>query len=373
MQRWGVLYHSEALGLYLQKAGWVGFCMAFKQKGQAASLLQKLYQSPLLSEAARSFVLNHVGAIVNTYVVTALERHRFNEHRRCVEAQELGIKLDQMERWDMFEDDLSTDDEEREVVNPFHPSRREKRSPSPGRFGGIFRSYQGYSPIVRQSRGRWNFGAAVRPRTNIGTRPRPVVINNRVGPKPPHIQTVQTKGGKQVDVNNNQAYVSAKIPTGAIPLQAKNGQTAGSMGSGSPLASPPKVQSSSKPWGMPSSVLPGSSAGKSAGLPKSKSSPDLTSGSAKSITSKDTNAAPSLKRVATEGSNLKSKGNQKSQDQVLKSSGHQKSGAATIKGSTYKDSGRMLSGDTRVRQYLQTKAFIHKRQQVVKAYGIKAP
>ena len=87
----------------MQKAGWVGFCMAFEQKGQAASLLQKIYQSPLLSESACSFVLKHVGAIINTYVVTALERQQYH---RCVEAHDLGVTVDGMDRWDAFEEDI---------------------------------------------------------------------------------------------------------------------------------------------------------------------------------------------------------------------------------------------------------------------------
>ena len=85
--------------------------MAFKQKGQAASLFQKLYQSPLLTEAARSFVLNHVGAIINTYVVTALERRRFHEHVRCKEAHALVVNQDRMGDWDAFEEDIPADDD----------------------------------------------------------------------------------------------------------------------------------------------------------------------------------------------------------------------------------------------------------------------
>ena len=282
MQRWGVLYHSEVLGLYLQKAGWIGLCMAFQQKGQAASLMQKLYQSPLFSESARSFVMNHVGAVINTYVVTALERQRFHEHRRCVEAQGLGVRLDRMEDWDAFEEDIPTDDEEREVVNPYHPSRQ-KRSPITPRFGSVMRNYQTYFPAVRQASVRGSFGGA-RPRTNSGTRTRPVAGGAVGGAKknPPHVQTVQTKSGKQVDVNNIQNYVSAKIPQGAIPLQKPNNVNAGVPAPASPPAPSTKIQPSSNPWGLPSSILPGSVVGKTAGLSSSKSAPVLSSNSVKS-------------------------------------------------------------------------------------------
>ena len=98
MRRWGVLYYSDVLGLYMQKAGWIGLCMAFEQRAQAASLYQKLYQTPLLSEAARSFVMNHVGAILNTFVVTAMERNQFHAHVKCKEAQDLGVDLVRMGR-----------------------------------------------------------------------------------------------------------------------------------------------------------------------------------------------------------------------------------------------------------------------------------
>ena len=94
MRRWGVLYYSEVLDLYMQKAGWIDFCMAFEQKGQAASLLQKLYQFPHLSNVARSFVLNHVGAILNTYVVTALEPSKcIGKESATKKFPGLGLKL----------------------------------------------------------------------------------------------------------------------------------------------------------------------------------------------------------------------------------------------------------------------------------------
>ena len=127
MRKWGVLYHSDVLGLYMQKAGWIGLCMAFQQKAQAASLFQKLYQSPLLSESARSFVMNHVGAILNTFVITAVERHQFYEHTSCKEAHDLGVDLVRMGDWDLFEEDIPADSEEREVVVPIERTRRSPR------------------------------------------------------------------------------------------------------------------------------------------------------------------------------------------------------------------------------------------------------
>ena len=389
MQRWGVLYHSEVLGLFLQKAGWIGFCMVFEQKGQAASLIQKLYQSPLLSEAARSFVLNHVGAIINTYVVTALERQQFHEHRRCLEAQLIGVNLCNMENWYAFEEDIPIDDEEREVVNPYHPTRRVKRAPSPIRFGGMYRSYQGYSPLkpagIR--------GVVGRPRVNTGTKPRVVQTNNLGGAKPPHVQTVLTKNGKQVDVNNNQVYVSSKVPQGAIPIQNLGGQPVKTSLPALPLATPTKIQPSTNSWGMPSSVLPGSNAGKAAGLPGSKTSsisssnkvePAPVSASSSSKTgsvsvllqpSKQTSLSQT-KRTGTE--EVKTKTDTNVVNKPLKSSGPNplitnNNAKLSFKTNPRLEQAQAVSRRAKTHQYLKTEAFLHKRQQVIRAYGIKAP
>ena len=367
MRRWGVLYHSEVLGLYLQKAGWIGLCMTFQQKGQAASLMQKVYQSPLLSESARSFVLNHVGAIVNTYVVTALERHRFHAHRRCVEANELGVKLDKMEEWDMFEEDIPTDDEEREVVNPYHPPRRTKRSPIASRAGGIFRGYQRISPVVNAA---GNFGA--RPRTNTGTAPRPTNTGTKVGgakQQLPNVQTVPTKNGKQVDVNHNQAFVSSKIPPGAIPLQKPGSSNVAVVQPVSSPVSPPKVQPSTNSWGSPSSMLPGSSAGKTAGLPKSESAPVLNS-----LKKPD----PLLQTPKSSSNNVKTNSNSKTAGSSSQSSGQktQSSRGNSLQSKPSLQTNplhRVTYQTTKVHQYLKTKAFLRQREKVIRAYGIKAP
>ena len=118
--------------------------------------------------------------------------------------------------WDAFEEDIPADEEEREVVVPVE---RRKRSQDARRFGGgSLGTSRGYSRRA-SLRGR------VRPRPGAQTKwARP---NPKPKQKLPHMSTVKTKDGKQVDINNNQAYVSSMIPRGAIPnrhLLIKEGQ-----------------------------------------------------------------------------------------------------------------------------------------------------
>ena len=61
------------------------------------------------------------------------------------------------------------------------------------------------------------------------------------------MQTVKTKTGQQVDVNNKQVYVSSKVPKNAIPIQKQG--SVGSVGApvpASPPSSPTKIQPSSQ-------------------------------------------------------------------------------------------------------------------------------
>ena len=269
MRRWGVLYYSDVLGLYMQKAGWIGLCIAFQQKGQAAALFQKLYQSPLLTESARSFVLNHVGAIINTYVVTSMETWTFHAHDKCKEAHALGVNLEHMGDWDAFEEDMDANDGDREVVVP---AERRKRSPDARRFGGIpiRASSRGYSrrASIRAQRPRPN----TRPKTGNGVKNgngakpngKP---NTKPKQNPPHVKTVPTKDGKTVDVNNNQAYVSSKIPEGAIAIKQPGGAVVGKNEPAPPPSTGAKVQPSSQAWG--DTKLPGSSNTKTGSLPGS--------------------------------------------------------------------------------------------------------
>ena len=200
--------------------------MAFEQKAQAASLFQKLYQSPLLSESARSFVMNHVGAILNTYVVTAMERHQFHAHTSCKEAQDLGVDLIRMGDWDLFEEDIPADSEDREVVVPVERKRR-----SPRRF----------LPPRRSNRRAY----AKRP-----SQPKVSPKAPKTPPKPknPHVKTVAMQNGKQVQVDQSKAYVSSNIPKGAVPVSK---QASGGVGAPQPASPPsPKVQQSVQAWGQ---------------------------------------------------------------------------------------------------------------------------
>ena len=72
--RWDIIYYSEVRELHIHKGGWVRLCIAFGLKPQAATIFRKLYKNHLLTGSRRSFVLNPVGAILNTYVVT--QRHK---------------------------------------------------------------------------------------------------------------------------------------------------------------------------------------------------------------------------------------------------------------------------------------------------------
>ena len=226
MRRWGVLYYSDVLGLYMQKAGWIGLCMAFEQQAQAASLYQKLYQTPLLSEAARSFVMNHVGAILNTFVVTAMERNQFHAHVKCKEAQDLGVDLVRMGDWDLFEEDIPAEAREREVVVPVERKRREARRFLPPR-----RSYR------RQP-----------PRRPTSPKVSPKAPKTPPRPKNPHIKTIATKSGKQVQVDQSKSFVSSQIPKGAVPVAR---QPSGGVGVPHPAAPPsPRVQQSVQAWGQ---------------------------------------------------------------------------------------------------------------------------
>ena len=90
---------------------------------------------------------------------------------------------------------------------------RQRRSPDARRFGGVpIRASRGYS---RRASLR-----AQRPRP--GTKPKPCGgprPNTKPKQRPPHVKTVLTKDGKKVHVNNNQAYMSSKIPPGAIAIK----------------------------------------------------------------------------------------------------------------------------------------------------------
>ena len=251
MRRWGVLYYSDVLGLYMQKAGWIGLCIAFQQKGQAAALFQKLYQSPLLTESARSFVLNHVGAIINTYLVTSMETWTFHAHDKCKEAHALGINLEHMGDWDAFEEDVDANDDDREVVVP---AERRKRSPDARRFGGIpIRvSSRGYSrrASIRAQRPRPNTRLKTGNGAKNGNKAKPNgKPNTKPKQNPPHVKTVPTKDGKTVDVNNNQAYVSSKILEGAVAIKQPGGAVVGKNQPAPPPSTGAKVQPSWQAWG----------------------------------------------------------------------------------------------------------------------------
>ena len=196
--------------------------------------------------------------------------------------------------------------------------------------------------------------------------------------KPPHVQTVQTKNGKQVDVNNNQNYVSAKIPQGAIPIQKQNNGNAGVPAPASPPAPSTKIQPSSNPWGLPSSVLPGSVAGKTAGLSSSKSAPVLSSNSVKSAPVPPKRSDPSTLSQKSGSGKTNANANLQQGKKLSKSSGartrsNSQSGKPSLKTNPSSKPAKPLTPRAQLRQYLRTKAFLQQRQQVIKAYGLKPP
>ena len=295
--------------------------------------------------------------------------------------------MEGMDRWDAFEEDIPADDEEREVVVPVE---RERRSPDPRRFGGLPRgSTLGGATRIRRLRAR------PRPGTSSGSKsPSPnrggAAGSGKTQPKPPHVQTVQTKTGQQVNVNNKQVYVSSKVPPNAIPIQKRG--SVGSVGApvpSSPPASPTKIQPSSQSWGS-SAKLPGSSAGKSVSLPGSRS------GSQKNPAAPQSKSAPTSPQTKRDPTSPKRQeppsqtppakkpklDNTKTEVKPKASSGTNKKGQASqSKTSTSTRSSnkantlqkpRRPKNSKQLRQYLKTKAYKNKKQEVLKAYGLKA-
>ena len=361
MRKWGVLYHSDVLGLYMQKAGWIGLCMAFKQKAQAASLFQKLYQSPLLSESARSFVMNHVGAILNTFVVTAVERHQFHEHTSCKEAHDLGVDLVRMGDWDLFEEDIPADSEEREVVVPIERKRRSPRRFLPAR----------------------------RPRRRPANRPSQPKVSPKAPktppkPKNPHVKVVATKDGKQVQVDQRKTYVSSNIPKNAVPV-AKQGS--GGVGVPAPASPPsPKVQQSVQAWGQTfgsrvvkinqQRKLPGQNSG--TGNVQGGKTQGLANTGTKLKDTHPYNRKPETPKVETPKSSKGAASSTSSQGQKptkTSTNSGSKTPVKTLSRTPLKhrvQPNQKTLDKLKLRQYLRSRKYTNKRVRVRKVYGLRA-
>ena len=108
-------------------------------------------------------------------------------------------------------------------------------------------------PIERKRRSPRRFLPARRSRRLPAKRPSqpktsPKAPKTPPKPKNPHVKTVATKDGKQVQVDQSKAYVSSNIPKGAVPVSK---QGSGGVGVPAPASPPsPKVQQSVQAWGQ---------------------------------------------------------------------------------------------------------------------------
>ena len=159
----------------------------------------------------------------------------------------------------------------------------------------------------------------------------------------------------------------------------------------SPPASPTKVQPSSQSWGS-SAKLPGSSGGKSAGQPgsgsgskKNPDSPPTKTESASPQTKNDPIATQRKDSLPQTPPAKKPRLDNQNADVQTKTSSSGTGKKSPIAQSTIKNPRRPSTktnplqrairpnNPTRLRRYLRTKAFQNKKQQVLKAYGIKPP
>ena len=298
--------------------------------------------------------MNHVGAILNTYVVTAMERHQCHAHTSCKEAQDLGVDLVRMGDWDLFEEDIPADSEEREVVVPLERARR-----SPRRFLPSRRSRR--PPAKRPTQ----------PKTS------PKAPKTPSKPKNPHVKTVATKDGKQVQVDSSKTYVSSNIPKGAVPVSK---QGSGGVGVPQPASPPsPKVQQSVQAWGQTfgswfvkinqQKKLPGQNSG-TGNLQGDKTKSLANTGTKL----KDTHPYNRKQEAPKADAPKPSKGtaSQPSSPKQTQSKSPVKSLSKTPPKHHVQQPRKALD-KPKLRKYLRSQKHINRRNQVRKTYGLRTP